>query len=231
MINSMPRWIWMGGFILSLLAGMMNVLSLIIFHHQAVSHVTGSIAQLGINIFSLRSGSALHVVGVILSFLGGATLSGLIIRDAVLGFGKRYGINLMIESGFVFLGFVGFIYDWTYSDYFISAACGIQNAMATTYSGAIIRTTHMTGIVTDIGILIGHYFRGLPVNLAKLRLFLALLSGFVCGSIFGAYIYTEWDFYSFLIPAIILFLMGASYTTFRLTIEYKENKLLKKIIE
>lgn len=227
----MPRWIWMGGFILSFLAGIMNVLSLIIFHHQAVSHVTGSIAQLGINIFSFGSGSVLHVVGIIFSFLIGATISGLIIRDAVLGFGKRYGINLMIESGFVFLGFIGFIYDWGYSDFLISAACGIQNAMATTYSGAVIRTTHMTGIVTDLGILFGHYLRGLPVSLLKLRLFLALLSGFVSGSIFGAFIYTEWSFYSFLIPTIILFLMGAFYTTFRLTIEYKENKLLKKLSE
>jgi uncharacterized membrane protein YoaK (UPF0700 family) len=34
-------------------------------------------------------------------------------------------------------------------------ACGLQNAMATGYSGAVIRTTHVTGIVTALGIAVG----------------------------------------------------------------------------
>lgn len=33
----------------------------------------------------------------------------------------------------------------------VSCGCGIQNAMCTTFSGAVVRTTHMTGITTDIG--------------------------------------------------------------------------------
>jgi uncharacterized membrane protein YoaK (UPF0700 family) len=44
--------------------------------------------------------------------------------------------------------------------FWASAACGLQNAMVSTYSGAIIRTTHITGTVTDLGAMIGQYLRG-----------------------------------------------------------------------
>ena len=37
----------------------------------------------------------------------------------------------------------------------VAAACGLQNAMCTSHFGAIIRTTHLTGTVTDIGSTLG----------------------------------------------------------------------------
>ena len=53
-----------------------------------------------------------------------------------------------------------------------SAACGLQNALATTYSGAIVRTTHVTGIFTDLGIMLGAIFRGQTLDYRKAKLFL-----------------------------------------------------------
>jgi hypothetical protein len=44
--------------------------------------------------------------------------------------------------------------------YLSSAACGLQNALATTDCGAIVRTAHVTGIFTDLGIMMGTKFRG-----------------------------------------------------------------------
>lgn len=45
---------------------------------------------------------------------------------------------------------------------------GLQNAMMSTYSGAVIRTTHVSGMFTDLGIFLGHF----------------LISGFLYGSYF-----------------------------------------------
>lgn len=231
MITRMPRWIWLGGFVLSFLAGIINVISLLIFQHQAVSHVTGSIAQLGINMLSNDIGSAWHIVGVLVSFLIGSTASGFIIRNAVLSFGKRYGVVLMIESFLIFIAIWGFLSQFSFADFFISAACGMQNAMATTYSGAVIRTTHMTGVITDLGILIGHYLRGMRISFLRLRMFVALLTGFVLGSIVGAYVYVLLSFYALLIPGVTLFLIGFSYTLFRLKVEREDRKMEKLVHE
>ena len=35
-------------------------------------------------------------------------------------------------------------------------ACGLQNSMIATYSGSVIRTTHLTGLVSDIGATIAY---------------------------------------------------------------------------
>ena len=43
-------------------------------------------------------------------------------------------------------------------------ACGLQNSMVATYSGAVIRTTHLTGLTSDMGAAIGNWLAGRPVN-------------------------------------------------------------------
>ena len=40
-------------------------------------------------------------------------------------------------------------------NYLASVGCGLQNATTSTYSGAVVRTTHVTGLFTDLGILLG----------------------------------------------------------------------------
>jgi uncharacterized membrane protein YoaK (UPF0700 family) len=74
---------------------------------------------------------------------------------------------------------------------------GLQNAMITKLSGAEIRTTHMTGIVTDIGIELGKLFYWnssrldldapfVLANRAKLRIHGAMLTSFLIGGVAGA---------------------------------------------
>ena len=69
---------------------------------------------------------------------------------------------------------------------------GLQNALITKVSRAEIRTTHVTGIVTDLGIELGRALYGMggtpmPVNTAKLRLLGGLLLAFAVGGLAGAW--------------------------------------------
>jgi uncharacterized membrane protein YoaK (UPF0700 family) len=41
----------------------------------------------------------------------------------------------------------------------MAMACGLQNAMTSSYCGLMIRTTHVTGMVTDLGVMLGHWLR------------------------------------------------------------------------
>jgi uncharacterized membrane protein YoaK (UPF0700 family) len=69
--------------------------------------------------------------------------------------------------------------------YAAACATGLQNAMASAYSGAVVRTTHVSGMFTDLGIYLGHALRGLPINMKRLQLSFLVISGFLCGGIFG----------------------------------------------
>jgi uncharacterized membrane protein YoaK (UPF0700 family) len=74
---------------------------------------------------------------------------------------------------------------------------GLQNALITKVSKAEIRTTHITGIVTDIGIELGKlvYWNGatppgqprVVANRGRLKLLTALALSFFTGGVVGAY--------------------------------------------
>ncbi len=77
---------------------------------------------------------------------------------------RTYGWALLLEAFFLWISYLvsnraAAKTGWWFSEYFAAIACGMQNALCTSYSGAILRTTHLTGACTDIGISIGHEFR------------------------------------------------------------------------
>lgn len=216
MYTKIPIWIAIGGFMLTLIAGIVNVTGIVSFQHQAVSHLTGTMSNLSISLFNQTNSITIHLAGIIFSFFIGAVISNLIIRDQHLIFGKRYGFAFMYESIFLFMGYLTAMKTNLISDYLISMACGLQNAMATTFSGAVLRTTHVTGIVTDLGIAVGSLIRGNKNVIKSLKIHLTLLSGFIIGSTLGAFLNSIIGFKTLLIPTIVLFVSGLSYTTYRL---------------
>jgi uncharacterized membrane protein YoaK (UPF0700 family) len=66
--------------------------------------------------------------------------------------------------------------------------------MATRYSGATVRTSHMTGIVTDLGILFGQRMRGKSIGLWRVQLLSALFAAFLCGGILAGIVFQSWGY-------------------------------------
>jgi hypothetical protein len=66
-------------------------------------------------------------------------------------------------------------------------ANGVQNGMSSLYSANLLRTTHLTGTTTDIGLLIGASLRGNRVNEWKLWILIGLAVSFWTGSLVGFY--------------------------------------------
>jgi uncharacterized membrane protein YoaK (UPF0700 family) len=105
----------------------------------------------------------------------------------------------------------------------LALACGLQNAMCTTWSGAVVRTTHFTGTITDTGLVIGHWLRNklnlkepnepetadtwkllvfpFNTNLTH-QLFFPMMVGFVTGGFLGTMAFNYLDYWSLLFPAI-----------------------------
>lgn len=211
MISRLPRWVEYGAFILAFIAGYINSIGLLGFEHQAVSHLSGTATLVGISLFSSDVTNTYHLLLILISFFFGASFSGFLIRSSALKLGRHYDTALFLEAALLLMSVYLLSDGSLYGHYIISAACGLQNALATSYSGAIIRTTHLTGIFTDLGLMLGAKLRGELFDKRKLLLFLLIIFGFVFGGSLGAYFFSVFHFLSLFLPACICLIIALVY--------------------
>ncbi|MHA6203736.1 YoaK family protein [Dyella soli] len=215
MLRQLPRWAWVGGGLLALIAGCINAVGYLCFRHQPITHLTGTSTELGLALASLDGGEILHWALAIASFLAGAVLSGFIVQQSTLRLGRRYGVVLMLESLFLFTATPLIHAGSDRGLYLASMACGLQNAMVSTYSGASFRTTHLSGIFTDLGIYLGQRLRGLPVDMLRIHVCLLVAGNFIVGATLGALGFMAWQERVLLVPAVLTGLVGLAYAIYR----------------
>lgn len=215
MITKLPRWIWTGAWALSFIAGIVNVVGLLGFEHQAITHLTGNTSMLAEAVASFNLVSTLHFAALIGSFVAGCALSGFIIQDSTLQLGRRYGVALFIVAILLFVSVPLLEHQSSYGMYTAAGACGLQNAMVSTYSGAVVRTTHVSGMFTDLGIFLGHSLRGVPIDSRRLKLSITVISGFFCGGVIGAFLYQSIAYSALYIPSGLTALVAVTYAIFR----------------
>lgn len=179
-------WITVGGALLAFIAGYVNVIALGFFH-VPVSHMSGAASRVGNALAAGQLPELKITVSILISFFLGAMVSGMVIAAPQLRPGRRYGVVLAFEG--VLLGIAAtLLKNGAHLGVVLAAmACGLQNAMASSYYGLVIRTTHVTGIVTDLGVIAGRRLRGHRVPAWKIALLTALFAGFVAGGVAGAY--------------------------------------------
>jgi uncharacterized membrane protein YoaK (UPF0700 family) len=178
-------WVFAGAVSLAALAGYVNVVVLGFFQ-VPVSHMSGAVSRLGMDLAVGNLTDLLVVLSIVGGFLLGAILSGVIIGGRKLVPGRRYGVALLIEGALLALSVLLLAWGSSLGLSLAAMACGVQNAMASSYYGLVIRTTHVTGIVTDIGVMLGHWIRHRRIPWWKLQLLLSILGGFFAGGILGA---------------------------------------------
>ncbi|KAI9205590.1 uncharacterized protein BJ171DRAFT_500861 [Polychytrium aggregatum] len=147
-----------------------------------------------------------------MSFMFGSFLSGFLVGDNKFQLGKGYGVVLLIESAAIFGSFMFLKRELVIGEWCAAFACGLQNALATSYSGAAVRTTHMTGIITDIGNIIGQACRrDSHAEIWRLKVHVPLLFGFLVGGVLGQMAYIHFKENSLLVPCFFIGGMGALY--------------------
>lgn len=214
-LRQLPRWAWIGGGALAFIAGMVNAAGYMGFRHQSISNLTGSTTLLGISLGSADAGEALHWAVSLLAFVVGATLSGVIVQKSTLKLGRPYSVALILESLLLFAAVPLLDRHWSTGLWLASTACGLQNGMASTYSGMVFRTTHVSGMFTDLGIYLGHRLRGLDVDTLRVRVCVLVITTFMLGGAVGAALFARLQEHSLLIPATLTGLCGAFYSLYR----------------
>jgi uncharacterized membrane protein YoaK (UPF0700 family) len=158
-----------------------------------------------------------------MSFVAGAAFGGLLIQDDTVRLGRRYGVALALESLLLLAALPLFNRAHIGGPLLAAAACGLQNALATTYSGAVVRTTHVSGMFTDLGIGLGHALRGMPLPKRRLALCALVICAFFVGSVIGALLFVRIGYRAVLLPAALTGLTGLGYAVYRHLHPYSTN--------
>lgn len=192
------------GFSLAFVAGATNAGGFLAVK-QYTSHMSGIVSAIADQTALGDVRLMLAGIGSLVSFLVGAGCSAMLVN-----WGRRrslqsqYVLPLLAEAGLLLLfGLLGShlaLWKAFFVPVTVILLCfimGLQNAMVTKLSGAEIRTTHMTGIVTDLGIELGKLFYwnrstnvadapAVVANRAKLRIHGTMLASFFVGGLTGA---------------------------------------------
>lgn len=205
-----------GGTALATTAGYVNAVAVLSPLGLGVTHATGNATRLGIDAVGADGGVPLSLlVGCIGAFALGSAISGAVLDSSRLQLGRRYGVLLVIEAIMLALAIAPLTRGDGWGALLACTASGLQNALATQYSRAIVRTTHVTGIVTDLGIALGAWAARRGINGWRVGLHLALLLGFVAGACLGAVAFAARGTPALALPAAALGTFGVAYSLIR----------------
>ncbi|SDF00768.1 Uncharacterized membrane protein YoaK, UPF0700 family [Terriglobus roseus] len=201
---------------LALIAGATNAGGFLAVH-QYTSHMSGIVSAAADNLASGNLSLVWDSFAAVLAFFCGAYGSTVLIRwGKSRALYSQYALPLLSEAVLMTVfGFTGKQFTGSRSLGTVILLCftmGLQNAMITKISGSVIRTTHLTGMVTDIGIAIGrissassHPDVNVTEELATLNLLTSLIALFFAGGVIGAVGFKHAGFL-FTLPLAILLL-------------------------
>ncbi|MFN6943489.1 MAG: YoaK family protein [Cytophagaceae bacterium] len=225
-------------YLLSTTAGIVNVASLIAFY-VLTTNITGHMAILSEEIAKMHWYQVQVVVIWFFMFFAGAFTSTIIVTTYGYSRPRVYNsIAVFIEVVIlVGVGFYGlYYYEGRLRETEVLAAAllfamGLQNALITTISNYVVRTTHLTGLLTDIGIdvalLFNRRIKDKTELKKKLHLRFTIMLFYFIGGLVGAVLYLRIEFQVFYLAAAIL-LVALYYDFMRVSV-YKIKKRIFKL--
>jgi uncharacterized membrane protein YoaK (UPF0700 family) len=211
------------GLVLSFVAGATNAGGFLAVGRYT-SHMTGIVSSVADDVVLGHLDLALAGLACLVAFLFGAMCTAIMVNWGLRQhLRSSYSLPLMLESFalLVFGLFGAAIAAWSqvFLPVTVVLLCfimGLQNAVITKISKAEIRTTHITGLVTDIGIELGKwvYLNRLqepsPVraNRERLRIQTGLVLGFLLGGLLGAMGFKYWGYVTTVPLAGLLWLLS-----------------------
>lgn len=215
------------GAVLAFVAGAINAGGFLAVQRYT-SHMTGVISGMADDLATGGLMLALAGLASLLAFIAGAACTALLINWArQRQMHSKYALALLVGAALLLVfGLVGAHLDalaYLLVPTAVLLLCfvmGLQNAIVTKISQAEIRTTHMTGVVTDLGIELGRllYWNGstapdsvhfVRANRDKLFIHSLVLGLFFGGGLVGALAFKHFGFSATLPIALLLVLMAS----------------------
>lgn len=211
--------------LLSFVAGIVNVTGFFAVE-KLTTNVTGHFAFFADEVVKTNFSAALILITYIFSFFAGAFVSNTLVE--ILSRGRkslRFAYAVPVTAEILILFFIAFFPPVAISANPNLVACallfamGLQNALVTFISNSVVRTTHLTGMFTDLGIELSQLFffrkqeqRSRLITSVGLRL--AIISFFFLGCIIGGYLYLYVGIRALLL-AVICLIIGSLYDSLK----------------
>ncbi len=213
-------WVYISSLLMSFNGGYINSICLVSILKNPVGYVTGNLTLAGESIIKGRIWLSAHLLLLVICFLFGSVLSGLIVSEKNFEIDGRY-TSILGTQFIIIIAAIYFLHCGSHAaSYFLALVMGVQNAMMTHYGTALIRTTHMTGTTTDLGILIARLIKKEDIQMWKMALYIFLITGFLTGSIVGTFAYTIFNEFSLVACLFIyLYMIFLPYI-----LQYKRNE-------
>lgn len=210
--------------LLSFVAGMVNVAGFLAVQ-RLTTNVTGHFAFFVDEVFKLNFYQGFAYFLYIFFFFLGSFSSGFLIEFIYKQKGNYVFVFPAALESFILLGvaFAGKYIIISQPDVIAFAllfAMGLQNSFVTTISNAVVRTTHLTGLFTDLGIELSQLFFFKEIAQKQklqqsIRLRLAIISFFFVGGVLGGVLYSFVQLYVLSFAAIAL-IIGITYDSLKL---------------
>ncbi|WP_343533990.1 YoaK family protein [Pedobacter sp.] len=222
--------------LLGLTAGFVNAAGFLAYS-VLTTNVTGHAALFAEHIATQDWKTAQVIALWMFLFLAGAFFSSLVLTYTGPNQRFSYSIPILVEIVvLLFSAIYGNRYDATLVSKEIFAgsllfAMGLQNALVSMISGSVVRTTHLTGTFTDLGIelaqLIKRNENDRTVVKSKIKLRVVIIFFFMMGAIVGAYLFSHYRFKSFFVPIFVL-CYALLYDIFRIKIKrFYQKQILR----
>lgn len=218
-----PKHVLIGGALLAFGASFINI-GFMMLVGASVSHLTGDISAVAtLAVVAGDPGRMLHIlhVGVAtVGFLVGSVAAGYGLHHPQLELSRPYGRILSVLGLLLIATYFVYNFSVTLALFVGSFVCGVQNALASRYRGMVLRTTHLTGMFTDLGVSLGMRLRGHKVENWRLTGPAALLIGFFIGAAVSSVVVKYWG-------VLWIAVAGSGYVVGGLTWSYYKRHYLQ----
>lgn len=199
--------------ILSFVAGLVNVVGFFSVQ-KLTTNVTGHFAFFVDEVFKLNFENAFHVALFVIFFFLGAFFANFMVETySRIRESQIYVLPIITEA--LILTIIALIGNYLINEnsdviaFCLLFAMGMQNSLVTSISKSIVRTTHLTGLFTDMGIEVSQLFfykdkshKARLINSIKLRLTIIFM--FFVGGVSGGILFTHFGIKSLILGSVIL---------------------------
>lgn len=189
------------------------------------ANMTGNVSSLSDHLAKANLHVGLFFLLIVLLFIAGSSVSTLIINS-----GRRrqirgiYAINILLEGvALLVLGVIESCFSFSQSGVLLvlslSFLMGLQNAVVTRISNARVRTTHVSGTATDIGIELAMLFdvlrrkestKDAPLYIERLKLHFFTVMAFLLGGVLGILLLDALSYKLLILIGVMLSLLALS---------------------
>jgi uncharacterized membrane protein YoaK (UPF0700 family) len=196
--------------LMALIAGYINSAMLIEFSIP-VSQMSGVASQVSAHLVAFDWSLLSIAMLILISFILGAFISGLLIGQQPYNETPNYGYGLILNCVLLTLAALFSFQHSVFSVLLSAMACGIQNALVASYRGLQLRTTHMTGNATDIGVHFAEKIKSKTPWSWQSNVLVVLLTTYILGGVIGIYAYVAMPNWSLIFPGVLTGILGIVY--------------------